>query len=160
MAGNTILGISPGTRYIGIAVLRSGELHDWRVKSYKGSWSDEKLNKVVTYIEKLVIDHVICQIACKVPHHSRTSQGVNAIIEKIKTIALEYKIRFETYSIDDLKNLFKMHFPNSYILSEHVTRKFPELTDIFLRERKNKHKYHIRVFEALAAGLHCHYSIS
>lgn len=156
MVGNTILGISPGTRYIGVAVLRNGDLHDWKVKSYKGTWSDEKLEKAVGYIEKLIISHVISHIACKVPHDSRSSNGVNAIIEKIKEVALEYKIKFELYTIDDLKNLFKMHFANRYILSEHVTRRYPELTSIFLRERMNKHKYHIRVFEALAAGLFCH----
>ena len=160
MAGNTILGISPGTRYIGVAVLRNGDLHDWKVKSCKGTWSDEKLEKAVRYIEKLIISHVISHIACKVPHDSRSSHGVNAIIEKIKEVALEYKIKFELYTIDDLKNLFKMHFANRYILSEHVTRRYPELTSIFLRERKNKHKYHIRVFEALAAGLFCHSAIN
>lgn len=156
MAGSTILGISPGTRYLGIAILSNGELRDFKVKSYKGAWSDEKLNAAMTYIEKLIITHVISHVACKVPHQSRTSKGVNAIIEKLKAIALEYKIKFEIYSIDDLKSLFKMHFPNRCILAEHVTRRFPELTDIFLRERKNKHKYHMRMFEALAAGLYCH----
>lgn len=156
MAGSTILGISPGTRYLGIAILTNGELRDFKVKTYKGTWSVEKLNTAMAYIEKLIITHVISHVACKVPHQSRTSIGVDAIIERLKAIAFEYKIQFEIYSIDDLKNQFKMHFPNRCILAEHVTRKFPELTDIFLRERKNKHKYHMRMFEALAAGLYCH----
>ena len=154
MAGNTILGISPGTKYIGVAVLRNGNLHDWKVKSYKGTWSDEKLDKALGYLEKLVISHVINHIACKVPHESRTSHGVNAIIQKIQEIAREYKIKFELYTIEDIKNLFKMHFANRYILSEHVARRYPEITDIFLRERKNKHRYHVRIFEAIAAALH------
>ncbi len=156
MVGGTILGISPGTKYVGVAILRNGDLYDWKMKSYKGAWSDEKLQKALSYIEKLVITHAIHRIACKVPHNSRSSNGVNQMIEKIKEIALEYKIKFDVYSIEDLKNMFKMHFENRYILAEHVARRFPELTDIFLRERKNKHKYHIRLFEAIAVGIHCH----
>lgn len=160
MAEATILGISPGTKYIGIAMLRNGDLLECKVKSFKGAWSDEKLEKVVLHIRSMIQQHAVKHIACKTNHESRTSFRVKAIMERVQALALEFEIEFNKYSIDDLKGLFKMHFHNTHILAEHIAKRFPELADIFMRERKSKNKYHYKVFEALAAGLYCHSSIS
>lgn len=156
MAGGTILGISPGTRYVGVAMLRNGDLYDWKVKTYKGSWSEDKLSKAIEYIEGLIITHVIHHIACKIPHTSRSSFGLNALIEKIKKIAKEYKIELHIYSVNDLKSFFKKDISNKSQLANHLAVKHPELSLELDKEQRSNHSYYSKMFEAIAAGMHCH----
>ena len=73
MTGVTVLGISPGTRYVGIAILRNGELYSWKIKSYKGMYDPAKVDRTLSYVEELIIMQVIHSIACKIPHSKRTS---------------------------------------------------------------------------------------
>lgn len=47
-----IIGINPGTRYLGIAVFEGPELMDWRVKKLKEKWSKEKMKKAIKIISK------------------------------------------------------------------------------------------------------------
>jgi hypothetical protein len=99
---------------------------------------------------------IVNSIACKVPHPKRTSAVLNRIIQRIQEMAEEYKIDIRIYTIEDLKSLFKMKFSNKYLLAEYVAKKFPQLNAMLIRERKNKVRYHIRTFEAIAAGLCYH----
>lgn len=153
MTGVTILGISPGTRYVGIAILRNGELFSWKIKSYKGVYDPVKVDRTLEYIENLIIMQVINSIACKIPHSKRTSPVLDKIIQRIREMSAQYKVDCKIYTIEDLKSLFKMKFSNKYMLAEYVAKKFPQLTEALIRERKNKNRYHIRTFEAIAAGL-------
>ena len=38
-----IIGINPGTRYLGIAVFIGPEPREWRIKIFNGKWSKEKM---------------------------------------------------------------------------------------------------------------------
>lgn len=156
MADGVILGISPGGRYVGVAMIRHGELSHWKVKSYKGITSAERTRRTVAYIENLILLQVITCIACKVPHPHRTSSDIDQLINQIEGLATRHGIDCRRYSIEDLKQLFNMRYSNKYLLSEYVTLRFPQLNDILIRERKNRHRYHIRTFEAIAAGLCYH----
>lgn len=154
MATNTaILAISPGTRYIGIAFFRDGILYDWKVRSYKGIWSEDKLQKMMQYLEWLVITRVIYHIACKVPHESRSSVGIKDIVEGLKSIAEEYKISFSTYTIADLK---KGGLRNKKELSRYAADRHPELLHQLRKESVNRNPYYTRMFEAIATGMLCH----
>lgn len=155
MAEAAILGISPGTKYVGIAVLSQGELLESKVASFKGGWSQAKKEKISSHITSVVKKHKVVHVACKIHHASRTSCCVDSILESIKEIAADLELEYYTYTIEELKGLFKMHFQNKHVLSEHLTRRFPELLDIFYQERRNKNKYHYKMFEALAACLYC-----
>jgi len=157
--GGTILGISPGTKYMGVAMLRNGTLHDWKVKHYKGAWSDEKLSKATEFLESLIIRHVVTHIACKVPHSSRCSKALNVLLEKIKRLAKEYKLKLHIYSIEEIKQWFKSNIRNRKSLSAHMTSTYPELTKIYLREKQIRNNYYFKVFEAVAALTHCHNTI-
>lgn len=159
MEGATILGISPGTKYVGLAIQRNGVLYDWRVKHYKGAWSDDKLEKVANFIENLIIKHIISHVACKVPHASRTSKALTLLIERIRKIANEYKLQFHLYFIDELKDWFQENIRNKKSLGAYLTIQYPELTRIFVQESKSRHQYHTKAFEAIAALVRCHHTI-
>ena len=130
MKGNNTLGISPGTRYVGVAIFQDGNLHDWKIRNFIGAWSENKLESTLSYIEELIINQFIKNIACKLPHSSRCSHGLKVLIEKIKEIAKRFKI------------------------AEYLCSKYPELIKTFNKLRASKHGYHLRAFEAISAGLH------
>lgn len=159
MKGNNILGISPGTRYLGIAIFQDGNLHDWKIRNFIGVWSEGKLENTLAYIEELIINQFIKKIACKLPHSSRSSLGLREQIEKIKEIAKRFKIDLHIYSIDELKQHFKFDISNKEDLAEYLCGKYPELIKTFNKLRTSKHGYHLKAFEAVAAGLHCHNKI-
>ena len=41
---HSILGLSVGTKHIGIVVEDGKELIEWRVRRFRGKWSDDKLD--------------------------------------------------------------------------------------------------------------------
>lgn len=159
MGGVTILGISPGTRYIGIAFLRNGILYDWKIKSYKGIWSEEKLLKVMSYIESVIEAHVVEHIACKVPHIGRSSFGLKLLIEKITSIAEKYNAKLHLYTIKELKDLFTAGLENKSALVRYLADNLPELRHLLTKELRNKNVYYVKVFEAIASTLHCNASL-
>lgn len=159
MTTTTILGISPGTRCIGLALLHNGELSKWQVKTYKGSTTPKKLKATLEHIEEIIEVHMVHCVACKVPHPGRSSPQLDEIINQVKEIAAKYAIECKIYSLEELRSFFKMKFENKYMLAENVTAAFPQLEPLLLRERMNKHRYHIRTFEAIAAGMHCHHAL-
>ncbi|GAF91324.1 unnamed protein product, partial [marine sediment metagenome] len=41
-----IIGINPGTRYLGISVFQDSDLRDWRIKVFQEKWSEHKIKKI------------------------------------------------------------------------------------------------------------------
>jgi len=80
----TVLGISPGTRLTGLALLRDGELTDWRVKTFKGPWSESKLRDIVFALKTYIDDTGVSVVALKKPDVFRTSNGLERLISELK----------------------------------------------------------------------------
>jgi hypothetical protein len=81
----TILTLKPGTRKMSYAVTIDGVLVDYGTKYFKGVWSEEKLRKILVAIEKLRERYRPAKIELKVAHPSRRSEGVNKVLNKLKT---------------------------------------------------------------------------
>lgn len=156
MVGGTILGISPGTKYIGVALFRGNDLYDWKIKTYRGVWSNEKLATVIQFIEETIISHVVNKIACKLPNADRTSKALNELMQHIKKTANEYGIEIYLYSVEEMKSKFNQSISNKMVLALHLLENFPELKDVHTAYSRSKHRYHMKVFEAIAVALHCH----
>ncbi len=50
----TVLGINPGSRYLGIAVFQGPELREWRVKVIKGKGLKERIEKVKEIVSSFI----------------------------------------------------------------------------------------------------------
>ncbi len=57
MEGST-LGISPGARHIGIAVIENNELVDSKVFGYYGRWNDRKLRKIIRKLTDIITTRI------------------------------------------------------------------------------------------------------
>lgn len=148
-----ILGISPGTRSIGISLFRHGDLIDYNVKNFTGKLSNKKLTYILKTIQKMVEEYSIDSIALKVPEGKTKSKGVKFIIEGIENIACYQKSHLLKSTISDLQKTFIPEVKaNKLNLSIFLMNKFPELSYIE-HCGYNRHTYYGKMFEAIAAGI-------
>jgi Holliday junction resolvasome RuvABC endonuclease subunit len=99
-----IIGISPGTRYVGYAVLYDSELIDWGVKNIEGKWSKEKQKKIMAFISDLIGQHNPDVLSIKTLHPSRSSTNLDQLVQKIKDISNRKRLRIQQYSIKELES--------------------------------------------------------
>lgn len=152
--GETIIGLNLGTRYVGIAVLKGTELRDWRIRSLRGRTLVEKFQRLTAILGRLVDRYEPTAVALKKPHPSRSSTGLNQIQAEAKAFLEQNGVTVNEYTIDDLKGLLLPGGQaNRSSLAEYVTTAYPILTSEYSQEKKARHAYHVRVFEALAAAV-------
>ncbi len=152
----TILGISPGTQYYGIAVLKNGKLKDRRVKSFMEAWSQHKLNAIERVLETLILKFDVTAIALKSIPASKNTEGNTKVIHAIKKLANQYDIKLSSYSIEELERYYsKEKTLNKEVLMSGVLEEYPEMIFEHKRELQRGNPYYIKVFEAIAATTLC-----
>jgi hypothetical protein len=151
-----IIGINPGTRYLGIAVFQDAELLDWRVKVFKGKCSKEKIGKILEIISEYIELYDLNTIALKRLHPSRSSKNLELLVLRIKALAKKNKIKVYQYSIKGLeKFLLEETKHNKKNLAEKMASDYPCLVHELEKEKTHKNRYHQRMFEAVAVGAAC-----
>jgi len=156
----TIIGINPGTRYLGIAAFEGPELMDWRIKTLKEKWSKKKMKRVIKIISDFIERYEPTVLAIKRLHPSRSSRNLKKLVEKIKKLARSLRLRVCQYSIKDLESFFNPEEKmNKKRLAEIVTSEYPVLLHELNKEKRNKNAYHTRMFEAVALGAVCFHQL-
>jgi Holliday junction resolvasome RuvABC endonuclease subunit len=152
----TIIGISPGTRYLGIAVLYGPELLDWRIKVLEGKWSRAKMGKAMAIISDLMDRYQPTALAIKKLHASRKSHNLGRLVTGLMKYANKKGLKVFQYSIRDLEECFiKEGKHNKKNLAETIASENPVLFHELQKEKKNKNSYYTRVFEAVALAVAC-----
>jgi len=149
-----ILGVSPGTRIMGLGVIQNGELVEWQVKTFKGPWSKDKLSFIIGSIQDLCDHFRVSDMALKVVSPLRSSKNLLLLNKGIIEIAEKSKIPLSRFNGEDLKlkeGLQEKHSMND--LMEFVMEKYPVLNREYIRERNNLNPYYLKMFEAIAAAL-------
>jgi len=146
-----IIGINPGTRYLGIAVFEGPELMDWRIKVLEGKWSERKIKKAIEILSTLFDQYEPNVLVIKKLHPYRRSEGLLRLATKIKEFARRKKLKVYQYSIKEIEKFFvaagKLNKRN---LIEAMVKLFPVLHHDLKTEQRHKNRYHIRMFEAVA----------
>ena len=156
----TILGISSGTQYYGIAVLRNGRLKDRRVKNFMEGWSQHKLNAIENAIEDLIIKYDVTAIALKSIPASKNTEGNTKVIHAIKKLADQHNIKMYFYTIEELQRYYSREKKvTKEILMDGVLDQFPEMIFEHARELQRDNPYYVKVFEAIAAATLCSHEI-
>jgi len=87
-------------------------------------------------------------------HLSRSSRNLNSLVGSIKTIAKEKNLKLCLYSLEDIKKeLAAERRVNKMTIAEMMVVRYPFLIHELEREKKHKHPYFVRMFEAIAAGI-------
>jgi Holliday junction resolvasome RuvABC endonuclease subunit len=151
-----IIGINPGTRYLGIAVLDGSELLDWRVKVLKGKWSKEKMKRAIGIISDIIEQYEPNILVIKKLHPSRRSWNLVQLVAKIKEFSKSKGLKVFQYSIKDVEEFFiKEDKLNKKNLAEKILSEYQVLFNEFMKEKRNKNLYFIRMFEAVALAALC-----
>ncbi len=146
-----LLGISPGTRTVGLAVMYKGELIEWKVKTFREEWSTKKQKAILATIERLCEYHGIQGIAIKKVDPLRSSPQVDMLVAAIATFAETKHIKLWQFSLSELDYDVRSNKKKTKSeLSEQVADKHPQLRERYLRERNNRREYHTKMFEAIA----------
>jgi len=151
-----IIGINPGTRYLGIAVLYGQELMDWRIKVLKGRWSKEKMANALGIVSEFIDRYEPIILVIKKLHPSRRSQNLARLVARIKEFSRRKGLKVCQYSIKEIERFFieggKLNKRN---LIEAIVRLYPILHYDLTKEKSHKNAYYIRAFEAVALASIC-----
>jgi RNase H-fold protein (predicted Holliday junction resolvase) len=149
-----ILAVNPGTKYVGLAVLQGSDLIYWGVKVLKGKWSKDKMDNAKATLLNLIERYDISMIVLKRLNRSRSSRNLNRLAGAIERLAKKKRLRISLYCLSDLKKFFAKDMEvNKMDIAELVVARYLFLSYQLEKERKHKHPYFVRMFEAVAAGI-------
>jgi len=151
-----VLGVNPGTRYIGMACFEDRHLLDWGIKSFNGRWCRQKSTKVIETIASLIDYHQPNVISVKKLHPSRSSKNLIFVTEEVFKQAKKRRLRIRKYTIGEIKEYFSPDKKaNREKIAEMLVDHHPALWHELQKERKNNTLYHLRTFEAVALAAIC-----
>jgi RNase H-fold protein (predicted Holliday junction resolvase) len=150
----TILAVNPGTKYLGLAVFQSTDLVYWGTRVLKGKWSQKKMGDAETTLRNLIDQYHVDILVLKKLHSSRSSRNLNCLVRSIEKLTKKKRVRLYLYSLSDLKEFLAEGMKaNKMAIAGIVTARYPFLIHELEREKKHKHPYFVRMFEAIAAGI-------
>ncbi len=155
-----IIGVNPGTRYLGISVFLDSDLRDWRIKVFQEKWSVDKINKIKKTILDLMDDYEPNVLAIKKLHPSRSSKNLKLLTAWIKELCRRKGLRILQFSIKELEDFFLSNEKlNKKNLTKKISSEYPELIHQINRENSNKNPYYIRMFESVALASFSFYQL-
>lgn len=156
----TVLGISPGCRYLALAVFHGTDLRDWRIRSLEGHFETERVFAAIRTVARYIAMHGPAVLAIKVIHPSRTSAHLRELVARIEAFATAKDLPVKRYTIRELETFYEpRHRINKVRLAELVARTYPILLPELARERRNKNRYYDRMFDAVATGALCFHQL-
>lgn len=155
-----IIGINPGTRYLGIAVFQGPELMDWRIKILNGKGSKEKMKRAIGIISDFIERYEPNHMAIKKLHPSRRSENLAQLAARIKEFSIRKGLKVYQYSIKDVEKFFidedKLNKKN---LAKAIVSENSALFHELKKEKSHKNPYYIRMFEAVALASTCFHQL-
>lgn len=145
-----ILGVSIGTRKIGIAVLNGNELIEWETHLFAGWWSEAKGNAILARYVKYIVQNSITSIAIKIPPVIPQGSALEYVLQQIQAFADQYRCKTILYTREDLKQHSRLHHSDS--LLEYAVLQYPMLRPEYVKEKESKTQYHQKMFEAVVAA--------
>lgn len=131
--------------------MTSGELVEWRVKSFKEKWSREKRLHILSTIQKLCEYHSVGTLSVKKIDSLRSSPGLDRLMRNLIRQCKRHGIKVQQYSLSDLDYDLRTGKPqNKGQLVDQVVERHPKVKHEYLRERNNRAEYYTKMFEAIA----------
>jgi len=146
------LGISLGTRKMGVAVMERTSIFDCQMKAFHNAWSDKKHQVILATIERYIVHYSVAHVAVKVPTFSVGAPAVLEVLEGIERLCKEIDVPISICSLADLKKGWcGSQRANKKELMRCILERHPELQREYNKEDNNKINYYDKLFEAVAA---------
>jgi hypothetical protein len=155
----TILGIVPGTKQIGIAIMSGPVLREWRIKNFPGEFSTAKEKKIMKMLTKIIELYRVTDIALKIPRFDN-SENLNNVVFKINELAEQKKISMYFYSTPELADIYGAESQKE--LLNIISQRNSSLLREFTKEENNKRKkYYDKMFMAvgMVKALHRNFDV-
>jgi hypothetical protein len=147
-----ILGISIGTRNVGLAVMRLRRLRDFRIRTFPGKWTPAKCEEILDHVAIMVVRHRVTDIVIKLPPLSHQSENIGCLIRGIQQIARVHNARMLDVTIGDLRRQYTEEKKCSKeIIFQAVIAQYPQLRKEWKDNDKGR-TYSAKLFEAIAAA--------
>jgi RNase H-fold protein (predicted Holliday junction resolvase) len=143
-----MIGLSLGTRVIGLAIVKQGRLEFWGTKVFTGAWSARKLVHILNTLETYIKNYNIGCIFIKRPESPQTSEGLEELIDGVKALAKRLHVAFREYSLSDLKNYCNGAETKKEVIS-YILIHYPEVGKGIHFTTRNT-PYHLKCIEAVA----------
>jgi Holliday junction resolvasome RuvABC endonuclease subunit len=152
-----VLGIDTGARQIGVAVLLSGDLVFYGVKSIKRPDRDSSLVKLRDVLEKLIETYKINTVTLeKVVFVQQHRSFVKIVYDEIRNFLKKRNIRFFEYNPKLVREIVCGHQqPSKRRAALLLVQRYPELARYFNVPRLWQKRYYAQLFDAIAVGLVC-----
>jgi len=152
MEDPVILGVSLGTRRVGIAIGTKDILLERQVKGFDERFSEKKMQRICRSIEKLIALYGISGIAVKAPRAISRSKAINQTMAALSMLALSQRIPIVIYDLEALEGRFiSTVAKNKTKLACAMVQSYPELMRFYSKIESGKKTYYIKMFEAVAA---------
>lgn len=146
MDGEVVLGISLGTRVIGMAIFYKGDLLEWKIKTFKYHWSVTKQQHILAALDRFCTAYRVSVIKIKKLDPLRSSKQLDNLLCVFIHQSEKRGIRVCIHSLSELDYDARTKTQ----LSEQVSRRHPELMKKYLQARANRSEYYTKMFEAIA----------
>lgn len=151
-----IIGISLGSRLLGIAVIYDGLLFDFRVRTFYGKWNEKKRTNIIATIKKAIDQYGVTAIVLKTPKPTHCSISIQELVYEIRLLSEQGGIKLAVCNIACLRERYNVkERANKGVLIQSIISKYPEhtqLAKLHVRERSNRSAYHVKLFEAIACA--------
>ncbi len=152
-----VLGISTNTRLLGTAIIHKGLLTEYQVRLYKASWSPSKATRIITSLEPCVRRYCITEVILSIPPRHHQTAAFRELIGVIKTFCKERSIAVHTKTMSQVYSLCPADgWKTRNALMQVLVQRFPQLLYYHKKELRNKNKYYIKMFEAVAVAMLYH----
>jgi len=148
------LGISTNTRLLGIAIINQHGLAEYSIRLHKSSWSASKANMIVTSLEPCVRRYCIKRVVLSIPHAHHQTNQFKHLISRICAYFEAKQIPVYTQTPETLYTFCspeQKKTKKAIMLS--LVHQFPALRYYYIKEIRNKNKYYIKLFEAVAVAV-------
>jgi len=151
-----VLGLSTNTRLLGLAVINQGVLVDYKMQFTKNAWSPEKATKILAGLEPCIAEYSITKVVLSMPHAHHQTEAFRYLVRRIQALCKKKNISFIAEPPEAFYPLFAPGVKNTKKnLMQALSLDFPQLAKCQYKELRNKRKYYIKLFEAVAvATLH------
>lgn len=148
-----VLGISTNTRLLGLAIIEGGQLTDYSIRLFKASWSPSKATDIITSLEPCVREHCIKRVILSIPPKHHQTKEFQFLALRIEEYFLSLGIPLSICTRERLLSACTVgHKKTKKALMQSLVLKYPELTYCYQKELRNKNKYYVKLFEAVAVA--------
>lgn len=155
---STILAVDPGTRELGVAVLRGRELLFYGVKTVTNRKNPQRvLETISNYIRNLLKKHRPTHLAIeKMFVTQKNSALLTVAAEQIKATAKEANLPIYEYAPSTVrKRLCRTGRATKRETAAVLASLFPELKRYYLRTAAWERDYYSNLFDAVAVSVIC-----